>query len=105
MIKNFVNKIKNSLTKTRTQFMSSLGNILPFGGKITDEVLDEVEEVIAQAPQAFQGRLGFHGWPGKLHVGALHCRTDDSQLQVFLRPEMGEQSALAHSGKFGQPAN
>jgi fused signal recognition particle receptor len=45
----FLNKIKESLSKTRTNLMNSLGNILPFGAKITEEVLGEVEEVLYEA--------------------------------------------------------
>lgn len=46
---NFFSKIKESLTKTRKQLADSLGSILPFGGKITDEVLEDVEEVLYEA--------------------------------------------------------
>jgi fused signal recognition particle receptor len=42
-------KIKESLTKTRTRLFGSLQAVLPFGGRITDEVLDEVEEVLYEA--------------------------------------------------------
>ena len=45
----FLNKIKESLSKTRTNLMNSLGNILPFGAKITEEVLGDVEEVLYEA--------------------------------------------------------
>ena len=69
MIMNFVNKIKNSLTKTRTQFMSSLGSILPFGGKITDDVLDEIEEVL------YGSDIGVH--VSELLVGELRDRAGE----------------------------
>ena len=46
---NFINKIKDSLTKTRIELFESLGNILPVGATITDDVLDEVEEVLYEA--------------------------------------------------------
>ena len=46
MVLNFVNRIKSSLTKTRVQLMGSLGSILPFDGTVTDDVLNEVEEVL-----------------------------------------------------------
>lgn len=49
MVLNFINKIKNSLTKTRIELFKSLGNILPVGATITDNVLDEVEEVLYEA--------------------------------------------------------
>ncbi len=45
----FFGKIRESLDKTRTQLFGSLQNILPFGGKITEDVLDEVEEVLYEA--------------------------------------------------------
>jgi len=69
MIMNFVNKIKNSLSKTRTQLMSSLSSILPFGGKITEEVLDEVEEVL------YGSDLGVH--VSELLVGELRDRAGE----------------------------
>ncbi len=49
MVLNFINKIKDSLTKTRFELFKSLGNILPVGATITDDVLDEVEEVLYEA--------------------------------------------------------
>jgi len=49
MVLSFINKIKNSLTKTRVELFESLGNILPVGATITDDVLDEVEEVLYEA--------------------------------------------------------
>ena len=49
MVLNFINKIKDSLTKTRFELFKSLGNILPVGATITDDVLDEVEEVLDEA--------------------------------------------------------
>ena len=47
MVLGFVNKIKESLSKTRAQLMGSLSSI--FGGTINDAVLDEVEEALYQA--------------------------------------------------------
>ena len=49
MVKNFIDRIKNSLKKTREQFVSSLSRVLPVGRKITDDVLDEVEEILYSA--------------------------------------------------------
>lgn len=49
MVKDFVDRIKNSLRKTRAQFVASLSEVLPVGRKITDEVLDEVEEILYSA--------------------------------------------------------
>ena len=49
MVKNFIDRIKNSLKKTREQFVSSLSGVLPVGRKITDDVLDEVEEILYSA--------------------------------------------------------
>ena len=48
MMLEYFTKVKESLTKTRDQFIGSLQSILPFG-RITDEVIDEVEEVLYQA--------------------------------------------------------
>ncbi len=49
MVLNFFNKIKDSLTKTRIELFGSLNNILPVGAHITDEVLENVEEVLYEA--------------------------------------------------------
>ncbi|MBN1294647.1 MAG: signal recognition particle-docking protein FtsY [Candidatus Latescibacteria bacterium] len=49
MVLNFVNKIKESLKKTRAQLMGSLSSLLPFGATITDDMLDEVEEALYEA--------------------------------------------------------
>ena len=54
MTVNFIKKIKDSLTKTRSELLGSLEKLLPFGAKITDEVLEEIEEVL------FEGDLGIH---------------------------------------------
>jgi fused signal recognition particle receptor len=45
----FFTKIKDSLSKTRNQLIGSLQTILPIGGKITSEMIDDVEEVLYQA--------------------------------------------------------
>ena len=49
MLGNMFAKIKESLTKTRNELMGSLSSILPFGGPITDGMLDEVEEALYEA--------------------------------------------------------
>ncbi len=49
MVSNFVNKIKDSLKKTRVEFFKSLSSILPVGATITEDVLEEVEEVLYEA--------------------------------------------------------
>ncbi len=57
----FFSKIKESLTKTRAQLVSSLQNIFPFGAKITDDMLDEVEQVLYEAdlgPHAVERLVG-----------------------------------------------
>ncbi len=46
---NVFTKIKESLSKTRNELFKSLGTILPFGAKITDDMLDEIEEVLYEA--------------------------------------------------------
>ena len=51
---SFFNKIKDSLVKTRKGFIKPLKNVLPFGAAITEEVLEEVEEVL------FEADLGVH---------------------------------------------
>lgn len=49
MVKDFVDRFKNSLRKTRAQFIASLSRVLPVGRIITDDVLDEVEEILYSA--------------------------------------------------------
>jgi len=46
---SFFKKMKESLNKTRTQLFGTLQNILPFGVKITDDVLNEVEQALYEA--------------------------------------------------------
>jgi fused signal recognition particle receptor len=46
---NMFTSIKSSLAKTREKLFGSLQAILPFGSKITDAVLDEVEEALYEA--------------------------------------------------------
>jgi len=58
---NMFEKITQSLVKTRDRLFGSLKTILPFGGKITDEVLEEVEEVLYEAdlgPHAAEHLIG-----------------------------------------------
>lgn len=50
----FFQKIKDSLKKTREGILGSLQAILPFGADITEDVLDEVEQVLYEAD------LGIH---------------------------------------------
>ena len=45
----FLNTIKASLSKTRAGFLHSLEQLLPFGAVITEETLEQVEEVIYEA--------------------------------------------------------
>ncbi len=49
MALSFFSKIKESLVKTRNNLMNSLESILPFGAEITEDVLDEVEEILYEA--------------------------------------------------------
>ncbi len=49
MVSSFINKIKDSLTKTRVELFGSLSNILPVGANINDDVLEKVEEVLYEA--------------------------------------------------------
>jgi len=50
----FIKKIRDSLTKTRKGLLGPLEPLLAFGVDITDELLDEVEEVL------FEADLGVH---------------------------------------------
>ena len=49
MVLQFFNNIKESLSKTRSELIQSLDKILPFGATITDDVLEDVEEVLYEA--------------------------------------------------------
>lgn len=49
MVTSFFKKLRESLTKTRNELLGSLRSILPFGTKITDDVLEEVEEILYEA--------------------------------------------------------
>ena len=49
MVLSFINKIKDSLTKTRVELFGSLSNILPAGANINEDVLEKVEEVLYEA--------------------------------------------------------
>ena len=49
LMTNMFDKIKTSLAKTRNRLVGSLQSVLPFGGRITDDVLDRVEEVLYEA--------------------------------------------------------
>ena len=46
MVLGLVDKIKDSLKKTRNKLIQSLSSVLPIGRSINDDVLDEVEEVL-----------------------------------------------------------
>jgi fused signal recognition particle receptor len=54
MVSSVFQKIKQSLTKSRDRLMGSLEAVLPFGTDITEDVLEEVEEVL------FEADLGVH---------------------------------------------
>jgi len=54
MTVNIIKKIMDSLKKTRSELLGSLEKLLPFGVKITDKVLEEIEEVL------FEGDIGIH---------------------------------------------
>ncbi len=43
---NLLKKIKESMSKTRKELFGTLRNILPAGGDITDDILDEIEEAL-----------------------------------------------------------
>ncbi len=49
MVNNFIERIKNSLRIPRAQFIASLSRVLPIGRTITNDVLDEVEEILYSA--------------------------------------------------------
>ena len=49
MAEDFIDRFKNSLRKTRAQFIASLSRVLPVGRIITNDVLDEVEEILYSA--------------------------------------------------------
>ena len=46
---DFFKKIKDSMSKTRKELMSSLAKIIPFGSSLSDSIIDEIEEALYQA--------------------------------------------------------
>jgi fused signal recognition particle receptor len=76
---NMFDTIRESLAKTRTRLFGSLGAVLPFGGRITDEVLDEVEEVLYEAdlgPHAAEHLIG----ELRKHAGEINRGDTDPYL-------------------------
>jgi len=76
MAVTFFKKIRDSLTRTRNELLSSLENILPIGADITDDMLDEVEEVLYEAD------LGVHTSDAvvdelRKHAGEIKKRETD----------------------------
>ncbi len=69
MVGNVFIRIRESLSKTRNELFKSLGAILPFGAKITDDILDEIEEILYEAD------LGVHA--SETIIEALRDRAGD----------------------------
>ena len=46
---NWFNRLKSSLSKTRTQLMSQLSGLLRIGRKIDEDLMEEIEEILIQA--------------------------------------------------------
>ena len=103
MSNDFFGRIWSSLSKTRGELIKSLERILPFGSKITEEVLDEIEETLYEAD------LGIHA--SELIVAALRERASEinrgkadpytvikeSVLEVLNRVEQGHRFAVGGS--------
>jgi len=75
MAVNFFKKIQDSLARTRTSILGSLENILPFGAELTDDMLEEVEEVLYEAD------LGVHA--AELMVEKLRERAGDIRKKLI----------------------
>jgi fused signal recognition particle receptor len=94
MIGNFFSKIKESLTKTRTGLMNSLASILPFGGPVTSEMLEEVEEVLYEAD------LGVHA--AELLVGELRKHTGELRQNGTTAYDIMSQTVVNIIDRFGE---
>ena len=46
---NWFNRLKSSLEKTRSRFVSQLSGLLRVGRKIDEELMEEIEEILIQA--------------------------------------------------------
>ena len=69
MTSNFFSRLSESLAKTRDSFIGSLSSLLPTGGRITEDMLEEVETVLYEAD------LGVH--VAELLVAELRSRAAD----------------------------
>lgn len=91
----FFDKIKESLSRTRTQLAGSLQRILPFGTKITDDVLDEVEEILYGAdlgPHAVEMIIA----DLRKHAAGINRKETDPYAVM-------KESILSIIGRFGAP--
>ncbi|MCE5251654.1 signal recognition particle-docking protein FtsY [bacterium] len=91
---DFFKKITESLSKTRTQLMGSLAGIFSFGNKITDAVLNEVEDVLYTAD------IGVHAT--ELLVGELRNRAveiNSGKIDPFM---VLKETMLSLIARFGQ---
>jgi len=66
---HFFKRMIDSLTKTRTSLLGSLEQILPFGADLSDETLEEIEQVL------FEADLGIH--TADLVVSELRTRAGE----------------------------
>ena len=99
MVLDFVKRIRDSLTKTRVQLMGSLAGILTLGGKITDAVLNEVEEVLysadigVHATERLVGEL--RNRAGEINSGKIDPYTVLKESTLSLIARFGEKRALS----------
>ena len=75
MVLSFFKKMKESLTKTRGELLVSLERILPFEVKITENVLEEIEEVL------FEADLGVHA--AELVVSELRKKAGEINRNII----------------------
>ena len=94
MVLNIVNKIKDSLKKTRNKLIQSLSGVLPIGRSINENVLDEVEEIL------FGADIGVHAVEqliGELRDNAVDINTGKTDAFSVMK-----SSVLSLIGRFGE---
>ena len=94
MVLGLVDKIKDSLKKTRNKLIQSLSSVLPIGRSINDDVLDEVEEVLYGAD------IGVHAV--EQLIGGLRDKAVDINTEKTDAFSVMKSSVLSLIGRFGE---
>ena len=94
MVLDLVNKIKDSLKKTRNKLIQSLSGVLPIGRSINEDVLDEVEEILYGAD------IGVHAV--EQLIGGLRDKAVDINTEKTDAFSVMKSSVLSLIGRFGE---